>query len=112
MPEPDYRYSLANERTALAWVRTSLALLAGGIGITSLARVAGLPRGVDILSALICLLGASVGVSALRTFQSRDRAMRAGQPLPPARMLSVLVGSIVVMAMLTAAYLVGSAFSR
>jgi putative membrane protein len=110
VPEPDYRYSLANERTALAWVRTSLALLAGGIGVTSLARVAGLPRAVDVLSALICLLGGSVGVSALRTYQSRDRAMREGQPLPSAPMLSVVAGAIAVMAVLTAAYFVASAF--
>ena len=29
--EPDYRFSLANERTFLAWIRTALALLAGGV---------------------------------------------------------------------------------
>ena len=27
--EPDYRFTLANERTFLAWMRTSLALIAG-----------------------------------------------------------------------------------
>jgi putative membrane protein len=26
--EPDYRFTLANERTFLAWIRTALALLA------------------------------------------------------------------------------------
>ena len=31
--EPDPRFTLANERTFLAWIRTSLALLAGGIAI-------------------------------------------------------------------------------
>ena len=30
--ELDYRYSLANERTYLAWVRTGLALIAGDGG--------------------------------------------------------------------------------
>ncbi|HET9290174.1 MAG TPA: DUF202 domain-containing protein, partial [Actinomycetes bacterium] len=35
-PEPDYRFTLANERTFLAWIRTSLALLAGGVALHSL----------------------------------------------------------------------------
>ena len=30
---PDYRFSLANERTFLAWLRTGLALIAGGLGV-------------------------------------------------------------------------------
>ena len=30
---PDYRFSLANERTFLAWIRTSLCLFAGGLAI-------------------------------------------------------------------------------
>lgn len=110
MPDPDPRWSLANERTALAWVRTSLALLAGGIGLTSLARVADLPRSVDLLSAAVCLLGAAVGGSALRTYRLRDAAMRNNEPLPHSRMLAVLVASIVVFAVGTAVYLVVSAF--
>ncbi len=66
------------------------------IGLTSLARVADLPRAIDLLSAAICLLGAVVGGSALRTYRLRDAAMRPGEPLPHSRMLTVLVGSIVV----------------
>ncbi len=30
-PPIDYRFSLANERTFLAWTRTALALIAGGV---------------------------------------------------------------------------------
>lgn len=110
MAEPDPRWSLANERTALAWVRTSLALVAGGVGLTSLARVADLPRSLNLLSAAICLLGALVGGSAWRTYQLRDAAMRADQPLPHSRMLTVLVGCIVVLAIGAAVYLAASAF--
>ncbi|HCD1255964.1 DUF202 domain-containing protein [Citrobacter sp. ANG330] len=33
----DYRFTLANERTFLAWIRTALAFMAGGIGIDQLA---------------------------------------------------------------------------
>src|SRR6185312_1745313 len=32
--EPDYRFSLANERTFLAWIRTALALMAAAVGVT------------------------------------------------------------------------------
>lgn len=31
--EPDYRFSLANERTFLAWLRTGLALIAAGVAV-------------------------------------------------------------------------------
>jgi uncharacterized membrane protein YidH (DUF202 family) len=31
--EPDPRFTLANERTLLAWIRTALALIAGGVAL-------------------------------------------------------------------------------
>jgi putative membrane protein len=34
--EPDYRFSLANERTFLAWIRTALAILASGVALDQL----------------------------------------------------------------------------
>ena len=34
--EPDPRFTLANERTFLAWVRTTLAMLAGAVALHSL----------------------------------------------------------------------------
>jgi putative membrane protein len=108
--EPDPRWSLANERTALAWVRTALALVAGGVGLTSLVHAANLPRAIDLLAAAITLLGAFLGRSALRTFRLRDAAMRAGEPLPPTRALALLVWSLTVVAAAVAVYLIASAF--
>ena len=42
--EPDPRFSLANERTALAWMRTALALVAAGVAIISIASLSTVPK--------------------------------------------------------------------
>lgn len=79
---PDYRFSLANERTFLAWIRTSLALLAGGAVVTQLFPDFG-PRPLRYLLGLglICLAFV-VAASSYRRWVSVDRAMRQGRPLP------------------------------
>lgn len=79
MSEPDYRYSLANERTYLAWVRTGLALIAGGVGLRVFASDSPL---LSLTAIGATLLG---GVLALTSFQHWKRvqeAMRRGDPLP------------------------------
>jgi len=83
--EPDPRFTLANERTFLAWIRTELALLATGLAIVqfldSEPRAARLAIGVPLM-----VLG---GVVALRTYahwEASERALRLGQPLPVLRL--------------------------
>jgi inner membrane protein YidH len=80
--EPDPRFSMANERTALAWVRTALALVAAGVGLTSVARIAGLSRLLDVLAAGLCVLGALLAVVAVLGWRRRELAMRLDRPLP------------------------------
>jgi putative membrane protein len=104
--EPDPRFSLANERTALAWVRTSLALVAGGVAVTSLATLADLPAFLDVVAVVICLIGAAVAVASWVSWQRTERAIRAGQPLPPPIVLRVLVVSVAVLALVMAGYAV------
>ncbi len=81
--EPDYRFTLANERTFLAWVRTSLALAAGGLGVVSL-----LPDllGSELLGILLLGLSVATAASAYRRWARNERAMRLGQPLPHSRL--------------------------
>jgi putative membrane protein len=80
----DYRFSLANERTFLAWIRTALALLAGGVAAAKALEfhhplwrwvVAGPP----ILAAGLLALDATV---RWRTYET---AMRSGRRLPVGR---------------------------
>ena len=79
--EPDPRYSLANERTFLAWVRTSLAMLAGGVALHAL----GLPESEWLRTSLavaLVVLGGLTTVLALVRWARVERAMRTHQPLP------------------------------
>lgn len=89
--EPDYRYSLANERTFLSWIRTSLALMAGGVAVVQLAPNLG-PHSVRLALgvALIVIAGALAGASH-RRWSTRERAMRLDEALPRSR-LTMLLG--------------------
>jgi len=99
--EPDPRYSLANERTFLAWVRTALAMIAGGVALHAL----GLPETEWIRSVLATALVALGGLTtalALVRWARVERAMRTHQRLPAFTLGYVLVASVVVGAALLA----------
>ncbi|OBF30958.1 hypothetical protein A5724_23450 [Mycobacterium sp. ACS1612] len=80
--EPDYRFTLANERTFLAWQRTALGLLAAAVAIVQLVpelSIAGARHVLGIFLALLAILTAGMGIVRWRQV---DRAMRRDQPLP------------------------------
>ncbi|HEY6794745.1 MAG TPA: DUF202 domain-containing protein [Kineosporiaceae bacterium] len=94
--EPDPRFSMANERTALAWVRTALAVVAAGIGLTTVTRLAALPRVLDLLAAVMCVLGAVLALAAVLGWRRRELAMRLGRPLPAPAALPWVTGILMV----------------
>jgi putative membrane protein len=86
---PDYRFSLANERTFLAWIRTALALVAGGIAVDQF--LTGLSGGVRATIALALLAGGALcAVRAVNHWVRCERAMRHGEDLPASRFPAVL----------------------
>lgn len=97
--DPDYRYSLANERTFLAWIRTSLALLAGGIAVVQLAPELG-PRTLRLVVgvALIVIAGVIAGTAHHR-WSAAERAMRLGTTLPPNRLATLLGYGLAIVAL-------------
>ncbi|MGY1714801.1 YidH family protein [Geodermatophilus nigrescens] len=79
--EPDARFSLANERTALAWIRTSLALSAAGVALEALDVP--IAEGLRLACALLLVgLGVLAPVQAWWGWAATERAMRLGRPLP------------------------------
>jgi putative membrane protein len=102
--EPDPRFSLANERTFLAWVRTALAMMAGGVALHSL----GVPGAAWIRLPLVLGLvvaGAVLTVLALVRWAQVERAMRERTRLPAFSLGIWATLTIVVVAGLLAATL-------
>jgi putative membrane protein len=88
--DPDYRFTLANERTFLAWFRTSLALIAGGVAVVQLVPEFAFPGARHALGVLLTIGGGVLSVAALRRWQSVQEAMRREEDLPPTRIPAVL----------------------
>ena len=79
--EPDPRFSLANERTFLAWIRTSLSFLAAGVAVEAVPLH--IPEIVQrLLSLGFVILGVGAGVASWFRWALAERAMRRREPLP------------------------------
>jgi putative membrane protein len=108
--EPDPRFTLANERTFLAWNRTALALVVAGLGIVQLLPpFPGVPWGRHVLGVPLIVLGAGVAVTAYVEWQRTQAAMRRGAPIPRSVLPWILAATITGVAVMSAAVLLVSA---
>lgn len=97
---PDYRFSLANERTFLAWVRTGLALVAGGLAAAQFLPDLRTPYLREALAIAILILGGAVSLRGLSHWVKCERAIRLGQDLPQSRFPALLAITVAVGAVL------------
>lgn len=100
--EPDPRFTLAIERTFLAWIRTSLALLAGGTSIEAFTSELFLEPVRKGLAVLLLLFGALLSAGAAVRWVRVEHSMRHRTPLP----LPLIVPLLATAAALAAAVLV------
>lgn len=101
--DPDYRFSLANERTFLAWIRTALALLAGGVVLEQFATrlgpgglVVAIAMALAVLSAMLC------GLAYVR-WRDNEIAMRHSRALSSSVAIPVVSAAMLLFSAVIAA---------
>lgn len=93
VPDSDIRFSLANERTFLAYERTAIGLVAAALAVFHLLD----PSWPQRLLGLLLLASAVVAAGGgwLR-FRQADRAIREGRDLPAGTTVHVMALAILV----------------
>jgi putative membrane protein len=97
--DPDYRFTLANERTFLAWIRTALALAAGGLGAVTI--LDDFP-GEEVLGIGLLTLSVLTAWTSYRRWALNERAMRLDEPLPPSRLPLLMAIGVAIVALAAA----------
>jgi putative membrane protein len=105
--DPDYRFTLANERTFLSWIRTALALIAGGVAVVQLVPAFGFPGVRHALGLVLCAGGGLLAAAAVWRWQRVQTAMRRGTEMPRTRMPAILGAAILLVAVLMLIVLFG-----
>ena len=113
-PEPDSRFTQANDRTFLAWIRTSLALVTFGFVISRLGiwlnamapdhQEVGAPFSSAFLGACFVVLALIVDVLALLRYRHVVRALREGRPVSLDRLPMLFGVMAIALAALVAIY--------
>lgn len=105
--EPDPRFTLANERTLLAWLRTAIAFAGAGVAVVALSELVE-PQWVVNAFAIVSFVGG--GATAFFGYVHWKRveiAMREGQALPAPVVLVAVLGTILAMMIIGAIALSG-----
>lgn len=98
--EPDPRFSFANERTFLAWIRTALGFVAAGVAVAAVAKLND-ALGVEVRLAALVLVACGLvsGFTAMTQWMRNERAIRLDRPLPSSPLMPFLTAAIILVAL-------------
>lgn len=105
--EPDYRFSLANERTFLAWIRTALALVGGGLAVVAFLPASTSVALRDSIGLVLVAIGTGIAAASFARWARNEDAMRHDRPIPASVLPMLLSIGVLVVAVLVALLLLG-----
>lgn len=91
---PDYRFTLANERTFLAWIRTALGFIAAGVALEQLSPDITTPLIRQGLLLSLVMAGGLLAWQGYFRWLENEKSMRLKQPLrytPAMRVISTFM---------------------
>lgn len=91
-PGVDARFSLANERTLLAWIRTALALLAAAGGVQQFSDI----HGREVMAVLLAVAGVSTAAAGGWRYRRTSLALAHNETLTAGWAPTALAGAVVV----------------
>lgn len=94
----DARFTLASERTMLAWLRLALGLIAAGVAVLHLLEPWGDAAARQTLGISLLAIGALTAVIGVLRWHEIDRALQRGGPLPGPWPIWTLTGLVVLAA--------------
>jgi putative membrane protein len=104
--EPDVRFSLANERTLLAYQRTAIGLIGASVAVAHFLDDGALAL---VLAGVLLASGAVAAVGGFRRYTAADQAIRAGRPLPQGPTPIILSAGLVLCVLVAAVYVITTA---
>ncbi|SDT64029.1 DUF202 domain-containing protein [Jiangella sp. DSM 45060] len=106
MAERTYDHGAQNERTALAWTRTALALLVGVVLATRLAAEPLGPAAV-VFGLVVAPVAVAVLLLARRRYRRSHEALHADRALPDGKLPALVALVTLLLAVLEIAYALG-----
>jgi putative membrane protein len=110
--EPDYRFTLANERTFLAWQRTALGLLAAAVAVVQFVPELTVPGARHVLGVILAVLATLTAGMGLLRWKQVDRAIRSDIPLPRHPTPAYLAIGLILIGLLVVGLVIGKALTQ